>query len=123
MTKTKRRATAVRANDKDKRYNGWTNYETWLVALWQDNDEGSYRYWRDVARHTYDVAEASPGFTKAEQAALDLSDMLKDSYEEQKDTVVEAGVADVWADLLGAALCEVNWYEIAEGMIEEAAGE
>ena len=23
-------------------YNGWTNYETWNVALWMDNDEPTY---------------------------------------------------------------------------------
>ena len=23
-------------------YNGWTNYETWAVKLWMDNEEGSY---------------------------------------------------------------------------------
>jgi len=26
--------------------NGWTNYETWNVALWMDNDETSYTYAR-----------------------------------------------------------------------------
>ncbi len=29
----------------EKGYNGWSNYETWNVKLWMDNDEGSYNYW------------------------------------------------------------------------------
>ena len=24
------------------KYNGWTNYQTWNVVLWFDNDEGLY---------------------------------------------------------------------------------
>jgi len=31
-------------------YNGWTNYETWAVALWIDNDEDSYRERQELAR-------------------------------------------------------------------------
>ncbi len=27
----------------DQTYNGWTNWETWNVALWVQNDEGFYR--------------------------------------------------------------------------------
>tara|TARA_B100000214_G_scaffold181931_1_gene131220 strand:+ start:229 stop:513 length:285 start_codon:yes stop_codon:yes gene_type:complete len=27
-------------------YNGWTNYETWNVALWMDNDETEYKWAR-----------------------------------------------------------------------------
>lgn len=36
----------------DKRYNGWTNYETWNVALWIGNDEGLY----SLARSCKDYA-------------------------------------------------------------------
>ena len=29
-------------NLTDTEYNGWTNYKTWNVALWINNDEGLY---------------------------------------------------------------------------------
>jgi hypothetical protein len=34
--------TTFQANLTDTEYNGWTNYETWNVALWIQNDEGLY---------------------------------------------------------------------------------
>ena len=27
----------------DREYNGWTNWETWNVALWVDNEEETYK--------------------------------------------------------------------------------
>lgn len=85
-------------------YNGWTNYETWVVNLWIDNEEGSYTYWREVAAEATDIAE--------------LSGALKDYHEEALPEV--EGFA---ADLLGAAMSEVNWDEIAAHLIEEVAEE
>ena len=38
----------LQANLTDTEYNGWTNYETWNVALWINNDEGLY----NIARET-----------------------------------------------------------------------
>ncbi len=35
-------------NDNEKRYNGWTNYETWVTALWLDNDRATQCYWREA---------------------------------------------------------------------------
>ena len=39
-------------NDEKKasNYNGWTNYETWAVKLWFDNEEATYRNWMERAR-------------------------------------------------------------------------
>jgi len=37
----------------DTTYNGWTNYETWNVALWLGNDEGLYNLARGFAEHGY----------------------------------------------------------------------
>ena len=96
------------------KYNGWTNYETWNVNLWIDNEEGSYSYWREAAQECYDNAEADGSFTREEQATLDLSHRLKDEFDE---AMPELG-ASCWSDLLRGALSEVNWYEIAEHMIE-----
>ena len=34
--------TTFQTNLTDTTYNGWTNYETWNVALWINNEEGLY---------------------------------------------------------------------------------
>lgn len=92
-------------------YNGWANYETWNVALWMGEDGN---YWAEIAQEVWDDAEADRSFTREERATLTLSDRLKDSHEENTPSVT-----GVYADLLNAALSEVNWYEIAEHYIAD----
>jgi len=100
---------------QEKTYNGWTNYETWAVKLWMDNDQGSDSYWCETAQEIYDEAEADRHFTREERATLNLSDRLKDEHEEARPDLG----ASIWSDLLGAAMSEVNWHEIAEHYIED----
>ena len=76
-------------------YYGWANYDTWLVALWLDSDEGSYKYWRERAKQVSKRA---------------LAQELKENH---ADGVGES-VTGVYADLLSAALREVNWTEVAK---------
>lgn len=100
----------------DKTYNGWTNYETWAVKLWMDNEQSSYRYWKSTTQEMWDEAEATSYSTREQSASRDLADKLKEEFEENNPLASEASV---WSDLLGAALCEVNWREIAENLLEE----
>jgi hypothetical protein len=103
----------------DKRYNGWTNYETWLVNLWMDNSEGDQSYWSEQAQDAWNNAE--PGSyewqTRESEATSALADSLKDWHEQMASDIT--GIAGVFADLIGSALGSVNWQEIAEHLIAE----
>jgi hypothetical protein len=102
-------------------YNGWTNYETWVVNLWMDNEEGSYDYWREVAQEvSNDLETPTNSMTRMDEAVYILANKLKDYHEEAKDEILENVelTASVWADLLGAALSATNWHEIAEHLLE-----
>ena len=38
----------LQTNALDTTYNGWSNYETWNVALWLQNDENLFYLCRDM---------------------------------------------------------------------------
>jgi hypothetical protein len=101
---------------EDKTYNGWTNYETWNVALWLDNERGTYDLWRERAKELLARSEATSYLTKEEGAVYDLARGLREEIEGQ---VPDFG-ASMYTDLLNAALSEVNWAEIARHYIEES---
>ena len=83
-------------------YNGRKNYETWLVALWIDNDGGD-AHWRERANELRDT--------------YDLSCELERFYTELAEQEIPA--SGMFADLFNSALREVCWYSIAEHYIDE----
>ena len=99
----------------DQTYNGWTNYETWLVNLWMDNEQGSQDYYREQARDIYDDAQAKPYLTRAEVARIHFADWLQQEHEDNRPEMPASGV---YYDLLSGALSEVNWDEIARHYID-----
>jgi hypothetical protein len=103
-------------------YNGWTNYETWAVNLWMDHEQGSQEYWREQARAAWkQTGDKTPNqfLTHHENARARLADVLKDEHDTQSEhPVFKAAEGTVYGDLLNAALSEVNWFEIAEALLE-----
>lgn len=108
--------------NNDKRYNGWTNYETWVVKLWMDNESGSYEYGREMARDAWEQSDdKSPNqfMNHSDNARMVLADRLKSEYDDNSDhPVFNAAEGTVYADLLNAALAGVNWHEIADALLE-----
>lgn len=85
-----------------KTYNGWTNYETWVVKLWLDNEQSSYNFWREETKKS---------------SVYDLSKTLQRLHEVDCETTFDT--ISFKNDLLNGALSEVNWREIAEHLKEE----
>lgn len=101
--------------DATKTYNGWTNYETWNAKLWIDND-GSAEYWDERAEEHYRDASADATFSRIENATFTLLEEMKDSFEEGNPLTDAVGF---YADIMSAALSEVNWHEIARHTLDD----
>ena len=101
-----------------KTYNGWRNYETWCVNLWLSNDHNTYLSINELASEIREEVETEweeeDKEDATEEAACILAERIKEMVEEGMPTV-----EGLWADLLGAALSEVDWYAIAKSWLED----
>jgi uncharacterized protein YaeQ len=106
---------------ESKGYNGWKNYETWAVALWIDNEQPTQeqaRQWASECREAGAEHDnvASGVWTPEEATRFTLAETLKAWVEEEMIPDLGASLA---ADLLGAALSEVDWHEVADHYLSE----
>ncbi len=101
-------------------YNGWTNYETWVVNLWMGNDRPQELYWSDAARECWEQAMPDDSLTRREVAAIALAGRMQDAHRDAADDMLQAASFEVgpFADLLRASLSEVNWMEVAKYWME-----
>jgi hypothetical protein len=103
---------------ESKGYNGWKNYETWAVALWIDNEQAWQEQAQEMAQRARDLARegAHAVWTPEEATRYGLADSLKDWV--GSELIPDLG-ASLAADLLGAALSEVDWSEVADHYLSE----
>lgn len=101
----------------DKTYNGWSNYETWAVNLWWSNDEYTCDmmddYAKEAIREALEEGEGEDTSEVKQSATYKLSKLMEQHLE---DYLGECSIPEssLISDLLGAAISEVNFYEIAK---------
>lgn len=83
-------------------YNGWANYETWLVNLWLTEDP-----------HTEELIS---GWAK-EMEEYELARTLEDYVDDMIDAEdIRSGLIQ---DFITSAMSEVDWEELAQHYIED----
>jgi hypothetical protein len=94
------------------KYNGWTNYETWLCNLWFDN---------------FEFSEMLDMFNSCEDKGDILNtieDYIKDYVEEFVEYSLAPGDAHGFVhDMLNAAISEIDFRDIAEHYVDDVAEE
>lgn len=90
-------------------YNGWKNYETWVTALWIDNDQDSYGFAREIVAEVFGSADI-------EYPRVEAADALKSWVD---GAFVPDLAGSLAADLLGHAFQSVDWFEIVDAIRSE----
>jgi len=112
-----------------KMYNGWENYETWVVSLWLGNEEATCALQQELLEQAQN-GEVLMGFNEEETIRLTLADLLKEWVKDNSPladtsrwsiacrcTRCGSGLFGMYSDLLGVGIDEVNWWEIADDII------
>ena len=87
------------------------------VALWMDNEHGNYVHWRQQAEECYRETDEDDRMSERRTSARStLADRIQEVFESDSPLTDQASV---YSDLLTAALGSVDWYEIAEHLLEE----
>ena len=83
-------------------YNGWSNRETWLVSLWLNNDEYSYKLLTDIL-----------------ELNLSSSNKAKILQELVEDQMYDLDLgANLFSDLLATSLFKVDWLEVIKSNLD-----
>lgn len=101
----------------ERGYQGWTNYETWCVNLWLSNDEPLYR---DMIGFADEYLSADDDGTGDIGDSYRFGLAIREYVESLEPAAQVLSGASFVSDLLGSALADVDWSEIAESWLQDA---
>jgi len=90
-----------------QKYNGWTNYETWLINLHFENFD-----FEDVMEIFDDCKDKGEMLTR-------IADYIENYVEDVVESMVEEPSSCLIQDLIRSALGEVDYRDIAEHYIDD----
>jgi len=88
------------------KYNGWTNYETWLCNLWFENYDFT------------DILGIFEDYEERDDILRVITNYIKDDVEYRVEESRESASGFV-NDLINAALGEIDYYDIAEHYVDD----
>ncbi len=95
-------------------YNGWTNRETWGVALWINNEQG----WQDSV---HDALREALTMQTDRLTASKAGEIVRENIEQTLDMLLDAGQHDTFRNIrddLGS-LWRVDWREIGASFLRD----
>lgn len=89
-------------------------HATHLAILWLHNDAEFYFYWRDIAERASESLDRTTG-----RPAAVLARALSDYFEEHRPDIGP----DIYSDFIGSMLRAVDWFEVADTMLDGVVSE
>ena len=92
-------------HEKNREYNGYSNYETWNFMLWAGNDEPLYKLVQKAVK-------------RCKELGGDISDLANDLNDITHEEAPELKTS-FYSDVMMASVREVNYYEVAQSLLED----
>lgn len=110
----------------DESYNGWTNRETWAVALYINNDQGwQESVHEDIRQGEYDHMSLDDArvalFNAPDYIARRAGEIIRDNVDEWFESGTEGfeGSFNILRDI--GSLWRVNWDELGAAFLSDLA--